>query len=298
MKRKIPTITAIILIILIVSLSACSNEAEDPQKITTTNEMQNALNEIGEIAESNANVEVEKYITPAESAFTYEECEGGVAITGYSGDDKAITVPESIGGKSVVAISEKAFSNSLITGIILPDSIIRINPSAFYYCTTVVEVELGAGVKEIGEKAFEGCIALSELKLNDGLEVIGELAFGYCTMLKNVDLPKSLIKLGRGAFCLSGIEAICIPGSVEIIEEQAFSTCMKLSSVTIENGVKTIETKAFEACTNLAKVYLPNSVESFGNRVFNQCGNVTIFASAGSTAEEYAKESDICFAAE
>lgn len=201
MRKSMIFIIALIMVVFAVGLSACGNdEAEELKSNTTVNEMQNALNEIDEIAESNANVEVEKYITPAESAFTYEECEGGVAITGYSGDDKAITVPESIGGKSVVAISEKAFSNSLITGIILPDSIIRINPSAFYYCTTVVEVEFGAGVKEIGEKAFEGCIALSKLKLNDGLEVIGELAFGYCTMLKNVDLPKSLIKLGRGRF--------------------------------------------------------------------------------------------------
>ena len=44
--------------------------------------------------------------------FTYEDCPGGIAITGFTGDQRDITVPAQIDGKSVVCIREEAFEDS------------------------------------------------------------------------------------------------------------------------------------------------------------------------------------------
>lgn len=58
---------------------------------------------------------------------------------------------------------------------------------------------------------------------------------------------------------------------VTVIGESAFSSCSKLSEITIPDGVTNIETDAFGQCTALTKVAIPNSVTSLGERAFNAC---------------------------
>ncbi len=59
--------------------------------------------------------------------------------------------------------------------------------------------------------------------------------------------------------------------AVTVIGECAFSSCSKLSEITIPDGVTNIETDAFGQCTALTKVVIPNSVTSLGERAFNAC---------------------------
>ncbi len=119
-----------------------------------------------------------------ESDFAYEPCEGGCAITGYSGGESVVRIPETLGGMTVVAIGENAFSGQ----------------------ETIREVYLPAGVKTIGRSAFNRCTAMEHIGLNDGLARIDEWAFNKCKALTSVDIPASVASIGDIAF--SGCSAL------------------------------------------------------------------------------------------
>ena len=87
-----------------------------------------------------------------------------------------------------------------------------------------------------------------------------------------------------------------LEGATEI-GERAFKCCANLQSVTIPESVKKIGYDAFYGCASLASVTIPESVTEIGVRAFSACTSLTIHASAGSRAEEYAKKYKIPFEA-
>lgn len=285
----------LICIVFALSVVGCGSEKNDKDDLQ--NDIDNVQSQIEDTAKENSQNKVGTYVTPDEASFTFEDVADGVAITGYSGSDKAIIIPETLGGKNVVEIRTGSFTTAGLLGVKLPKSLTVVTEKAFYYCTTLLEVYLGDNTTAIGSQVFEGCIALESVKLNDGLKEIGVQAFGYCSLLKAIDLTCSIEKIGTGAFCLSGLESVTIPSSVEIIEESAFATCASLKKVKISDGVKNIGSEAFAGCENLKDVEIPSSVDTIGSRAFSQSQNVQITAPAGSSAETYATENNITFKA-
>ncbi len=63
--------------------------------------------------------------------------------------------------------------------------------------------------------------------------------------------------------------------SVTTIDNDAFSNCSGLTSVTIPNSVTTIGGEAFEGCSGLTSIDIPNSVTEIGNLAFIYCSNLT-----------------------
>ncbi|MBQ6859679.1 MAG: leucine-rich repeat domain-containing protein, partial [Clostridia bacterium] len=78
--------------------------------------------------------------------------------------------------------------------------IVAIAPKAFFACGTLLQVHVGAGVREIGESAFFGCRSLAVLTFERGLERVGESAFAGCEALTQVTLPWGTTAIGRMAF--------------------------------------------------------------------------------------------------
>lgn len=267
-----------------------SNKKDDED----TNGVQDFLGDISQQGQQNSQTSIGNYKTAKEQDFTFEDVEGGVKITKYTGDIEALQVPATLGGKNVVEIGTGAFSGTATKGIKLPDTVKTISDKAFFYCTLLVEATLGNGTETIGEECFEGCMALTNIKLNEGLINLGLMSFAMCTSLKEIEFPKTLKEIGLGAFCMSGIEKVNIPGNVEIIREQAFSTCSSLEKVVLNYGVKTIESGAFEyspvesvvipdsvveigsdafTSTKLTSVNIPNSVKTVGHAAFQNIAN-------------------------
>jgi hypothetical protein len=58
---------------------------------------------------------------------------------------------------------------------------------------------------------------------------------------------------------------------VESIGENAFSNCIDLRLVTIQNGVANIGDYAFFGCTNLTSITIPSSVTTIGEEAFARC---------------------------
>lgn len=100
----------------------------------------------------------------------------------------------------------------------------------------------------------------------------------YCG---NIVIPKS-IKIGVNTYSVTSIgenafhsciklTSIIIPNSVTTIENSAFKECRNLQSVNIPNSVTTIGNDAFAGCISLVSIVIPNSVSSIGENAFYYC---------------------------
>lgn len=100
--------------------------------------------------------------------------------------------------------------------------------------------------------------SVGEIILPEGLKDIGENAFWGFEALAEITIPSKVTTIGKGAFGSSGIVEIVIPASVESIGENAFSLCSKLKKITFEPRDKelNIAAGAFALCTSLSEVII------------------------------------------
>lgn len=124
--------------------------------------------------------------------FEYEFNDGTATITGYTGTDLEIVIPDTIEERPVTVIGEKAFSEYDMTSIELPDTITSIEKSAFDNCKLLEKIDIPDSVTEIRSFAFCGCENLKEVNLGKGLEEIGQNAFVSCALLKNIHIPDNV----------------------------------------------------------------------------------------------------------
>lgn len=111
-----------------------------------------------------------------------------------------ITIPETIiiNGKTykVTAIGSYAFQSCMnITSVSLPEGLVSIGNSAFYY-THLHEVLFPSTLKSIGEYSFAFCNSIKTIVVPEGVESIGSYAFCELANLTRLELPSSLKKLG------------------------------------------------------------------------------------------------------
>ncbi|MHB9055162.1 MAG: leucine-rich repeat domain-containing protein [Paludibacteraceae bacterium] len=101
--------------------------------------------------------------------------------------------------RSVIDLqNDKAFSNLTIVGkmafcnlrgletVILPNSVVSIEQSAFEYCAGLVGFNAPSKLVSIDRSAFGKCTTLKTVKLTATVAKIGELAFAGCTLLTEI----------------------------------------------------------------------------------------------------------------
>jgi len=138
---------------------------------------------------------------PLTADYRYEVRDGGVYITGYSGDDYDVRVPAEIDGMPVLAIGQNAFySRYQIASIVLPEGLTLIDRNAFYSCTGLESVTLPSTLVTIGENAFRECESLKAITIPKGVTKIGLRAFQECRQLRRVDIPASVGTISNHTF--------------------------------------------------------------------------------------------------
>ena len=90
-------------------------------------------------------------------------------------------------------------------------------------------------------------------------------------MIKRVVIENGIINIGDNAFstCVN-LTSVIIPNTVTSIGAKAFSGCSSLTSVTIPDGVTSIGREAFRACS-ITSITIPNSVTDIGYNAFYEC---------------------------
>ena len=226
-------------------------------------------------------------------------------ITGYIGSNTALITPSSYLGKTVTSIGNLAFYNcSSILQITVADSVTKIGEGAFTNCTGLLSVFISLSVNTIGNAVFSGCISLLTIAVDeDNLLYSSEngvlynqqksVLISYPSGKSETDfqIPGSVLVIGNGAFssCIY-LENIMIPAGVTSIGNMAFYSCLALLSINIPNQLTSIGEGAFLYCSSLTSIIIPASVTIMGDWAFYGCSSVTIYARAASKPSGWATD--------
>ena len=180
--------------------------------------------------------------------------------------------------------------------VIIPNSVTRIENSAFSGYSGLTSVTIPDGVISIGRGAFNGCNdslfdtnTVFGVKLVDGWAVgpvesfiwhldlsgargIANYAFEYCGYFDSVTIPEGIVNVPVGAFANCGtLRSVVLPQGVTSIGNEAFYECTSLIDIIIPDSVTIIGKNAFYDCYNLGTLSLPDSVTSIGDFAFANC---------------------------
>jgi len=211
--------------------------------------------------------------TSADSFLYVENGNGGITIRAYKGQDTEVVIPETIDGKPVTEISEKAFSeNESVTGVRIPQSVENIGEEAFYDCEqlkTLLFSDKKMGSLTIGDKAFYLSPIENDLIINANELNLGWQVFGF-NKSKEVALLADMLNLTDDLFPYNEAECIFIPKeSVVTFQEKfinteganIFSDMEQLSTAILPGCMSFIDETTFEGDA-LVEVYTVEGSET------------------------------------
>lgn len=228
---------------------------------------------------------------------TYTVNNDGKSVTLTEGRQATgdLVIPDAVNGYTVTAIGKGAFgetpssigsgSNTAITSLVLPSTLVTIGEYAFSGCTSLTgDIVIPNSVESIGEYAFAYDYNVSTFTLpkNPKYTTITFASFGelydpkslnaertaYTVGLKEVTIPANVTTIEYGAFC----EDFCLhtihweEGSqLTSLAKYAFLECIKLKEFALPEGFTTIEPETFTA-SGIQELTIPTTVKSLPAR--------------------------------
>ena len=118
---------------------------------------------------------------------------------------------------------------------------------------SVSELEIPNSITTINNHAFEG-FYLKSVVIPKSITSIGNWSFYGTHGFESIIIPNSVKFIGEGAFCDCYLTSVLLPKSVEHIAKRAFSFCAYMTYITIL-GNPTIMDEAFKNCNRLRDLY-------------------------------------------
>ena len=208
-------------------------------------------------------------------------------------------------------LREKQFYNFVnIESVTLPDSIKRIESSAFRGCKSlkvttylgsisnwckiefedvdanpisyshnliidreeIKDVNIENSITKINNYAFYNCCHIVSLAIPISVTSIGKEAFFGCVKLRELSIPGSVTKIGSSAFAkCTSLTFVYIPYSLTEIEQCVFQDCSSLDNINIPESVTKIGYRGFAGCSSLKSLTIPNSVLVIEKYAFENC---------------------------
>ncbi len=214
-------------------------------------------------------------------AFTRQEPAGWIACR-YLGSQSEVGMPSALDGLAVVGIGDEVFKDyGRLTSISIPLFVTRIGKAAFEGCESLGNVLLINTWTDTGYPYYEPdfyiyeSLGISTIPDSCPLKTIGDNAFRGCVSLKDLNIADSASQSPYSIFWWIGHS--------------------DRSGVNIPDGVTTIGAHAFDGCVSIESMTIPDSVTRIGEGAFDSCPVLTLMASEGSYAHQYAQDNGLCF---
>ncbi len=138
-------------------------------------------------------------------------------------------------------------------------------------------------IKEKGKKLAE-----AEIKEKNGV------LKDYWGKDEYIIIPSNITEIGKDSFEFShNLKGVVMHNGITKIGTYAFNGCHNLSTVILSNCIKTLDCGVFSGCGKLYSILIPDSVTHISEEAFENCGKFIIHTTAGSYAEEFAKENGL-----
>lgn len=180
-----------------------------------------------------------------------------------------------------------------VQSVSLPNTLTSIGSNAFRNIKAK-KFKISANLSSIGANAFYGSNVNSFDLSDTKVEAIGNYAFANCKNLTSINLPKVLKTIGDGAFYSSSLKSVDVPQSVASIGKAAFTDCLSLWKVKINNPQTNIYFEGKNSANNAI------GFDSKGNRITLKSGSraqaesfVVIDAPVESKGFDYAEKTSL-----
>ena len=234
--------------------------------------------------------------TLTESGYTYHVLENGtVCIDKYTGTATTVTVPQTLGGKTVKWIGPQAFAYTSVVSVRFLDGITGIDDYAFSYASNLNNITLPNSLTTLGGHVFSQCRSLTEVTVPANTVNIDYNAFVGCP-----NLTKIIVASGNPRFIapngvlIDNVDKILytypagktdasysIPAGVEYIAGYAF-TDSKFSTIYIPSTVIQFDSYSFYRCNNLKSITIPSSTTTVSCPFAVECMELESISVSGS----------------
>ncbi|MGN0078608.1 MAG: leucine-rich repeat domain-containing protein [Coriobacteriales bacterium] len=211
--------------------------------------------------------------------------EGGVRLDAFTGGESAVAEDIELAEELNAAKEAGTVRGRRVT---IPQQVegrpvLQIEPGLFAGFDDVLEIRLGQSPEGLepafttdglalysadGSRLLQLAAHCSSYQVSEACVEIAPRSFDSAAYLKRVELPQGLRSIGRLAFAKSGLQAVEIPSSVEVVGEKAFYSCRQLTACTFAPGLRVIGVEAF-ANSGLARAVLPATLQELGAAAFN-----------------------------
>ena len=229
--------------------------------------------------------------------YTYADRDGsvtGLALSKYEGTDAETRVPDGVTELWGFCFYE----NSVVTSVVLPESVVKIGRASFCDCKNLSSVTLPQGIVEIGGSAFAECPKLTVIDIPDGLQKAAWLAEDNVQLRCSFGSSAAFaLSKGGNNFCAGDFQMrylfdedgnrnglrlnkyLGTDTEVTVPEEvtetgSAFSGCATVTKITLPAGLTNLKNSAFSDCTALREIVIPESVTSIGESAFDGCASL------------------------
>ena len=218
---------------------------------------------------------------------TFTTNNGAITITGYTGSDADVVIPNTINGLPVTGIGTRAFFNlPALISVTIPSSSTNCQWQAFENCTNLLAAYFqGSAPKDYWPAAAPRFYHVPKATVYylEGATGWGSMLGPLRTVQWNPGVLDNLICTTNNSTititaCVGASGPAVVPSTIKglpvtCIEDSAFLNCGVLTGVTFPNTITTVGNLAFAGCTALTGVTIP--ISAIGSGAFSNCTALT-----------------------
>lgn len=199
----------------------------------------------------------------------------------------------------LVEIGEHTFHNqSFVTGVTLPEGLLRIGGNAFAGCPAMKDtLVIPSSLRLIGDDAFTDCsgiptvrwladscnvsneakqcfyrcLSMRKVVIGPGVTVAATRTFNNIRVLESVYFADGVTTIGRDAFAMdSNLSNVRWPSTLRVIEHAAFYEC-DLHEIVFPDSLQVVGTYSFAYNERLRRIVLGPAVSFVGTYAFADC---------------------------